>query len=173
MNRSRVLRRRAALYAVAACLAAAAAAEPAAAQQGAPAAGAKAAPAAGVRHSPYRPDLTRRARTYYMMTRGIDNLKVHRIASDNLIRFSYRVTDPVAAKRLADRSATPYLYGQTSHALLEVPVMDKVGQLRQSGSIEAGREYWMVFSNKGNVVKSGERVNVIIGSLHIDGLVVE
>ncbi|KVG24300.1 hypothetical protein [Burkholderia ubonensis] len=165
MNRSRVLRRRAALYAVAACLAAAAAAEPAAA--------AKAAPAAGARHSPYRPDLTRRARTYYMMTRGIDNLKVHRIASDNLIRFSYRVTDPVAAKRLADRSATPYLYGQTSHALLEVPVMDKVGQLRQSGSIEAGREYWMVFSNKGNVVKSGERVNVIIGSLHIDGLVVE
>ncbi|WP_321793612.1 hypothetical protein [Burkholderia pyrrocinia] len=168
MNRSRLLRRRAALYAVAACLAAAAVAEPAAAQQGAPAT-----PGPGAKHSPYRPDLPRRARTYYMMTRGIDNLKVHRIASDNLIRFSYRVTDPVAAKRLADRSATPYLYGQTSHALLEVPVMDKVGQLRQSGGIEAGREYWMVFSNKGNVVKAGERVNVIIGSLHIDGLLVE
>ncbi|AOJ37483.1 hypothetical protein WJ23_06045 [Burkholderia lata] len=168
MNRSCLLCRRAAPYAVAACLAAAAVAEPAAAQQGAPAA-----PGAGARHSPYRPDLPRRARTYYMVTRGIDNLKVHRITSDNLIRFSYRVTDPGAAKRLADRSATPYLYGQTSHALLEVPVMDKVGQLRQSGRLEAGREYWMVFSNKGNVVKVGERVNVIIGSLHIDGLLVE
>ncbi|KWN17276.1 hypothetical protein WT83_13305 [Burkholderia territorii] len=167
MNRSTLLRRRAARYA-AACLLAAAVAEPAAAQQGAPAA-----PGAGARHSPYRPGLPQRARTYYMMTRGIDNLKVHRITSDNLIRFSYRVTDPDAAKRLADRSATPYLYGQTSHALLEVPVMDKVGQLRQSGRLEAGREYWMVFSNKGNVVKVGERVNVIIGSLHIDGLLVE
>jgi len=157
---------RASLCAIAACLAAAAVAAPAAAQQGAPA-------GAGARHSPYRPDLSKRARTYFLVTRGIDDLKVHRIASDNLIRFSYRVTDPIAAKRLADRAVTPYLYGQTSHALLEVPVMDKVGQLRQSGRLEAGREYWMVFSNKGNVVKVGERVNVIIGSLHIDGLLVE
>jgi hypothetical protein len=31
----------------------------------------------------------------------------------------------------------------------------------------------MVFSNKGNLVKAGDRVNVLIGSFHIDGLVVQ
>ena len=60
-----------------------------------------------------------------------------------------------------------------SRALLQVPVMDKVGQLRQTGTPIAGQEYWMVFSNKGNLVKPGDRVNVIIGSFRAEGLMVE
>jgi hypothetical protein len=31
----------------------------------------------------------------------------------------------------------------------------------------------MAFSNKGNLVRPGERVNVIIGKFHADGLLVE
>jgi hypothetical protein len=31
----------------------------------------------------------------------------------------------------------------------------------------------MVFSNKGNLVKAGERVDVTIGNFHADGLVLE
>ena len=31
----------------------------------------------------------------------------------------------------------------------------------------------MAFSNKGNYVKDGDRVNVIIGSFHADGLLVQ
>jgi hypothetical protein len=31
----------------------------------------------------------------------------------------------------------------------------------------------MVFSNKGDLVKRGDRVNVIIGSFHADGMMVE
>ncbi|RQR36953.1 hypothetical protein DIE23_05760 [Burkholderia sp. Bp9143] len=156
---------RVACCAGAACVAAALAQPAAAGQQAQP---------AFARHSPYRPTgLPLRAKIYYQMTRGIDNMRVRHTASDNLIRFSYRVTDPVAAKRLGDKSATPHLYGQTSHALLDIPVMDKIGQLRQSGPLKAGQEYWMVFSNKGNAIKPGERVNVLVGSFHIDGLVVE
>jgi hypothetical protein len=30
-----------------------------------------------------------------------------------------------------------------------------------------------VFSNKGNLVKRGDRVNVMIGAFHADGLMVE
>ena len=63
--------------------------------------------------------------------------------------------------------------GQKSRALLQVPVMDKVGMLRQTGAPQVGQEYWMVFSNKGNLVRPGDRVNVMIGSFHADGLVVE
>jgi hypothetical protein len=113
------------------------------------------------------------AKEYFQAVWGVDNMLVRHAASGNLIRFSYRVTDPARAKALGDKRATPLLYGQRSRAVLHIPVMDKVGQLRQTGSGETGKEYWMVFSNKGNLVKPGDRVNVVIGSFHADGLMVE
>ena len=81
--------------------------------------------------------------------------------------------EPDRAKALADDRAKPYLYGQRSQALLEIPHMEKVGPLRQSRQAKAGREYWMTFSNKGHLVKVGDRVDVIIGSFYAGGLVVE
>ena len=124
--------------------------------------------------SPYRPvKLTRHAKNLYEAVWGVDNLKVRETASGNLIRFSYRVIDPARAKLLVDKTATPYMLGQRSRALLQVPVMSKIGQLRQTGTPVAGQEYWMVFSNKGNLVKPGDRVNVIVGSFTVVGLMVE
>lgn len=123
--------------------------------------------------SPYRPASLPSSTVYYQSVWGVDNLLVRETASGNLIRFSYRVTDPARAKALGDQKATPYLIGQRSRAMLQVPVMDKVGKLRQGGPPVAGKEYWMVFSNKGNLVRAGDRVNVIIGSFRADGLTVE
>jgi hypothetical protein len=124
--------------------------------------------------SPYRPaDSPERARTFYQSAWGIDKLLVRETASGNLIRFSYRVTDPVLARPLVNKQATPYLYGERSNAVLQVPIMDKVGELRQTGPQEVGQKYWMVFSNKGNLVKSGDRVDVFIGAFHATGLKVE
>ncbi len=124
--------------------------------------------------SPYHSvKLTESAKDYYTVAWGVDNLKVDHTASGNLIRFSYRVINPALAKSLGDNKATPQLYGLRSRAVLEIPVMDKIGQLRQTNTVEVGKEYWMVFSNKGNLVKLGDRVSVIIGSFHADGLVVE
>jgi hypothetical protein len=131
--------------------------------------------AARPKTSPYSisAKLTPKAQTYYVAAWGVDKLKVSYTMSGNLIRFSYRVSDPKRAKALADKKATPYLLGQKSRALLQVPVMDKIGQLRQAATPQAGQEYWMVFSNKGNLIKPGDRVNVMIGSFHAEGLVVE
>jgi hypothetical protein len=125
--------------------------------------------------SPYASSarLTPKAETYYVAAWGVDKLKVSSTSSGNLIRFSYRVSDPARARQLADKKATPYLLGQKSRALLQVPVMDKVGQLRQTATPQAGQEFWMVFSNKGHLIRPGERVNVMIGSFHAEGLVVE
>jgi hypothetical protein len=123
--------------------------------------------------SPYRPTkMGGPAKNHYQLVWGVDNFKVQRTASGNLIRFSYRVIHPERAKVLGDKSATPYLVGQRSLAVLQVPVMDKVGQLRQASPPKAGQEYWMVFSNKGDVIKPGDRVNVVIGSFRVDGLMV-
>ncbi len=134
----------------------------------------RAQPLAAPKASPYHPATTHvRAREYYQSVWGIDNMLVRQTASSNLIRFSFRVIDPERAKVLGDKRSTPYLIGQRSHAMLQVPVMEKVGQLRQTGKPEAGKEYWMVFSNKGNLVKPGDLVNVVIGPFHVEGLVVE
>ena len=124
--------------------------------------------------SPYRPvNLTGNAQNYYAAAWGIDKLKVSYTASGNLIRFSYRVANAELAKPLGDERATPYMLGQKSRAVLQVPTMDKVGTLRQTGAAHVGQEYWMVFSNKGNLIKPGDRVNVMIGTFHADGLMVE
>jgi hypothetical protein len=129
---------------------------------------------AGRRRSPYKPEsLTRSGRKWYDITLGVADMKVHRTNGGNLIRFTYRVTDPEKARSLGDRQVKPVLVGHTSHALLQVPVMEKVGPLRQAPKLEAGKEYWMVFSNKGDVVKLGERVSVVVGNFRVDGLRVE
>jgi hypothetical protein len=47
-----------------------------------------------------------------------------------------------------------------------------VGQLRQSSNPEAGKSYWMAFSNKGRPVKRGDHVIVEIGTFKAEGLVV-
>jgi hypothetical protein len=147
---------------------------PAAWAQAGPAAGKAAAPQAQRKPLSLRQvKLTEKAKKYYVTAWGVEKLKVSYTSSGNLIRFSYRVADPERAKLLADKKATPYLLGQRSRALLHVPVMDKVGQLRQAATPQAGQEYWMVFSNKGNLIKPGDRVNVMIGAFHADGLVVE
>jgi hypothetical protein len=83
------------------------------------------------------------------------------------------VIDPAQAAPLGDRNATPVLYAPRSRAVLSVPVMEKIGPLRQMGTLKAGQEYWITFSNKGNLVRPGDRVNVVVGPFHADGLLVE
>ncbi len=117
--------------------------------------------------------MNEKAKDYYRGAWGVDGLKVSRVASGNLIRFTYRVTDPAQAAPLVDRNAKPVLYAPRTRAMLSVPNMDKIGPLRQTGALKAGQEYWVAFSNKGNLVKPGDRVNVIVGQFHADGLVVE
>ena len=114
-----------------------------------------------------------KAHAYYLATWGIDRLRVSYTMSGNLIRFNFRVVNPKLAKALGDHDATAEMFAPRSHAILSVPAMEQVGQLRQLRADKAGEEYWMVFSNKGNLVRPGDRVNVIIGKFHADGLVVE
>lgn len=138
------------------------------------AAAAVATAAAPLARSPYgRAAHSDSGRTYYALRFGVDQLQVQSTASGNLIRFRYRVVDERRAAPLADPKSIAYLYGHRSHALLQVPAMDFIGELRQSQTPVAGRDYWMAFSNKGNYVKAGDRVDVLIGPVRIEGLVVE
>ena len=132
------------------------------------------APKSRQRHSPYpRTRETEKAHGYYPSAWGVEHLQAAITSSGNLVRFKFRVVDPNRARPLGDHAATPYMYAPRTHAVLQVPTMDKIGQLRQLGSLESNKDYWMVFSNKGNLVRAGDRVNVIIGPFHAESLLVE
>lgn len=113
------------------------------------------------------------AKQYYAMLWGIDQMSVRLAESGQLVRFSYRVTDAGKAAPLHDRASSPNLYDERTKAVLEIPVMEKVGPLRQSMPPQNGQSYWMVFSNKGGYVKPGHRVSVMIGPFRVDGLLVQ
>lgn len=122
----------------------------------------------------YRPDrFAGRAGQYYRLIWGIDGLNVKSAESGEMIRFTYRVIDANKAKTLADKKVEPSLIDAQAHVKLVVPMMDKVGKLRQTAPPEPGKTYWMLFSNKGGYVKRGDHVDVVIGNFHADGLVVD
>jgi hypothetical protein len=124
--------------------------------------------------SRYRPDrFAGRAGTYYRLVWGVDSLSVKWGESGEVIRFSYRVLDADKARILNDKKFEPSLIDPQAGVKLVVPAMENVGQLRQSAPPENGKSYWMVFSNKGRLVKRGDHVAVVIGAFHADGLVVD
>lgn len=130
-------------------------------------------PAPAARPTRYRPNhVPKRAAEYYGMVWGIDSLDVKWTESGEVIRFSYRVLDPEKAKVLNDKKNEPSLIDPQAGVKLVVPSLEKVGQLRQSSTPEAGKVYWMAFSNKGRLVKRGHQVDVVIGTFRGEGLVV-
>lgn len=127
--------------------------------------------------TPYRnqPDrIAKREAAYYEAVWGIEAPSVKAVESGVILRFSYRVLDPEKAKPLNDKKLTPLLVSPEKGIQLVVPSMEKVGQLRQAPhEIEAGKSYWMAFSNSGRLLKPGDRVDIVIGSFHARGLLVE
>jgi hypothetical protein len=110
---------------------------------------------------------------YYETAWGVDELRVKAAESGELIRFNYRVMDPAKAAALNDKKAEPQLIDSQAGVKLSVPQMEKVGKLRQSSTPKQGMVYWMAFSNPTLAVKRGHRVDIVIGSFHANGLVVE
>jgi len=76
---------------------------------------------------------------FYQIMWGVDSLGVKSVESGQMIRFSYRVIDVEKAKGLNDKKANPFLIDEKARVKLVVPTMEKVGQLRQSSTPEAGK----------------------------------
>lgn len=113
------------------------------------------------------------ASAYYAANWGVEALSVKLAESGELIRFSWRVLDPALAAVLSDDKLQPSLEDPQAGVSLVIPTMENIGQLRQTQRPEAGRSYWMTFSNSGRPVKSGHRVNIVIGAFRANGLITE
>jgi len=110
---------------------------------------------------------------YYEGVWGVGELRVKVAESGEMIRFNCRVLDPEKAAHLNDKKAEPKLFDSQAGVQLSVPEMEKVGKLRQSSTPEAGKVYWMAFSNKGRLVRPGHFVDVSIGIFRANGLIVQ
>jgi hypothetical protein len=110
---------------------------------------------------------------YYGLVWGVEDLSVKAVESGEMIRFSYHILDPVKAKALNDKSLEPALIDPEKGVKLVVPSLEQVGMLRQTSTPEAGKSYWMAFSNSGRKVRPGDHIIIQIGRFQADGLIVE
>lgn len=91
-----------------------------------------------------------------------------------LIDFRYKVIDAAEAAQIVNRKVQPYIVDQATGHQFSVPHAQKVGTLRHmGGKLQDGRSYSMLFANPGRTIKSGAKVDVVVGHLKLEGLTVE
>jgi len=113
------------------------------------------------------------AATAASQQQGIQVESIRLSGAGHFIDFRYRVLDPEKAAALLDRSQKAVLIDQASQTELPVPIT-KLGPIRQTTrKPEKDRVYFMLFTNAGNLVKSGSRVNLRIGDFEAQDIVVQ
>jgi hypothetical protein len=105
---------------------------------------------------------------------GIEVESLSLSAADYMLDFRYRVTDSKKAMPLFDRKLKPYLVDKETGDKYQVPCPPKFGQLRQTTlRPEAGRIYFMMFTNPGKFLKRGKLVDVVIGDYVATNLTIQ
>ncbi len=105
---------------------------------------------------------------------GVEVDGIRPSAAGYMLDFRYRVLDAEKARPLLDRRIKPELVVAKSGAVLKVPVPPKIGALRQSAKhIKEDRSYFILFSNPGKHVLSGDKVSVVIGDFKAENLMVQ
>lgn len=104
---------------------------------------------------------------------GIKVVSLRPTAGGQMLDFRFRVVDPEKAKAVLDKNKKAFLLDSKTGKTLPVPV-SKAGPMRQATlQPEAGRIYFMLFSNPGGLVKEGGRVSLVIGDFRIDDIIIE
>ena len=104
---------------------------------------------------------------------GINVLSTRLTAAGRMIDFRYRVLDAQKAAKLSDPHVHPYILDEATGARFIVPAPPKIGQMRNTRPPIADKNYFILFANPANHIKSGGKVTVVIGDLKIAHLTVE
>ena len=104
---------------------------------------------------------------------GVEVIGVRRTAHNFMLDFRFRVVDKELSKPLFDGSKFPVLTSEKTGAKVIVPTPPKVGQLRQTKPVEAGKTCFMVFANPHQHIKRGDLVTIELGDFKVQHLVVE
>lgn len=93
-----------------------------------------------------------------------------------MIDLRYRIVDAEKAAPLMDKKIKPYLLVQATGARLDIPDTPKVGMLRQlprNDSAKMNHDYFIMFTNAGHRLTSGDRVDMVIGETRIENLIIK
>lgn len=101
---------------------------------------------------------------------GVEVVALRLTGGDYMLDFRYKVLDPEKAGELFERANKPVLIHNSTGARLEVPRPAKTGPLRPTNPPQAGRTYFMLFSNPG-VVHAGDEVTIEIGDFEASVIV--
>ncbi len=87
--------------------------------------------------------------------------------------FRYKILDPDKAAAVTKRGEKAFLIDQDTGKSLPVTV-NKLGPMRSTTvKPTAGKDYVILFTNPGRMVKKGAKVTLVIGELRIENLIVE
>jgi hypothetical protein len=104
---------------------------------------------------------------------GIEIVALRETAAGHMLDFRFRVTDLEKAMPFFREDIKPYLIDQATNKSLTVPVPAKLGPMRPTGrNPKLGITYWMFFGNPG-LIKSGDKVTLVIGDYRLENLIVE
>jgi hypothetical protein len=104
---------------------------------------------------------------------GIKIVSLRPTGGGQMLDLRFQVIDPEKAKGVLDKNKKAYVLDDKSGKTLPVPVT-KAGPMRQTTlNPEAGRVYFMLFSNPGGMVREGGSVSLVIGDFRKDGIVVD
>lgn len=101
---------------------------------------------------------------------GVEVVALRLTGANYMLDFRYKVHDPEKSAELFERANKPVLIHKETGAKLEVPRPAKTGPLRPTNPPQAGRIYFMLFSNPG-VVHAGDEVTIKIGEFEADVVV--
>jgi hypothetical protein len=104
---------------------------------------------------------------------GIKIVSLRPTAGGQMLDLRFQVIDSEKAKTVLDKNKKAYLLDEKTGKTLPVPIT-KAGSMRQTTlKPEAGRIYFMLFSNPGRMVKEGGSVSLLIGDFKKNGIVVD
>ena len=117
----------------------------------------------------------RRGATEMVLTNfGLEVVGISLTAAGQMIDFRYRVVDTEKAAPVMRPRNRAYLVHERTGLKMKVPSLPKVGSLRQFSSVaKKNRNYAILFSNPGLLIRSGDLVTIQIGEMIIEHLVVE
>jgi hypothetical protein len=104
---------------------------------------------------------------------GIKILSLRPTAGGQMLDLRFQVIDPEKAKPVLDKNKKAYILDSKTGKTLPVPVT-KAGSMRQATlKPEAGRIYFILFSNPNRMVKEGSSVSLLIGDFKKNDIVVD
>ena len=105
---------------------------------------------------------------------GVQVMSLRTTSAGYMLDFRFKVIEPEKAKPLLDKKVQAYIFHPQTGARLGVPTAPKTGALRQKTTDpEAGKIYFIFFTNPGQLLRAGDEVNVVIGDFTADHLVVQ